>query len=71
MIKEVLRYPPECGLSHVAALDENGDEIPAFTGKYQEVRVKILARAPKGVKFFHSIWGLKGLEKQEVSRKEW
>jgi len=68
MIKEVLRYP---GVPDVVAFDENGDEIPEFTGKYLDVREKILARAPKNAKFFHSIWGAKGLVKQEVSRKAW
>ena len=85
MIKEALRYPQgvdstrpwyedmqgKGGSYPVVAFDENGYEIPEFTGEYHDVRVKILARAPKGAKFFHSIWGLKGLEKQEVSRKDW
>ena len=68
MIKEVLTYP---GVGEVVAFDKNGDEIPEFTGKYWDVQVKILARAPKDAKFFHSHWGLRGLVKQEVSREEW
>ncbi len=64
MINEVIRV--QNGM--VLVFDEKGDQIPELQGRYQDVRVKILARAPKSAKFFHSIWGLK---EQKVSRKEW
>lgn len=71
MIKEAFRYPKGETIDPVVVFDEKGEQMPEFTGEYQDVRVKILARAPKSAKFFHGIWGAKGLVKQEVSRKEW
>ena len=70
MISVVIKF--ENGM--VLVFDENGKQMPEFEGKYQDVRVKILARAPKGAKFYHGTWNLLGGQnfiKGEVSRKEW
>ena len=64
MIKEVIKF--QNGM--VMVFDEKGEQIPAYQGRYQEVRAKILARAPGGAKFFHGIWGKSVIV---VSRKDW
>jgi len=47
----------------VMVFDEKGEQMPAYQGRYEEVRAKILAHAPKSAKFFH--------ERDTVARKEW
>ena len=51
MISEVIRFQDDM----VMVLDENCHRMPEFEGRYQDVRVKILAQAPKGTKFFHGL----------------
>jgi len=71
MINEVIRFQND----RVLVFDENGEQMPDLQGRYQDVRVKILARAPKEAKFYHGVWrpllGRHQGLKQEVSRKEW
>lgn len=47
----------------VMVFDEKGEQMPEYQGRYEEVRVKILARAPKGANFFH--------DEKPVARKDW
>ena len=70
MINEVIRS--QNGM--VMVFDKKGEQMPEYQGKYDEVRVKILARAPKEAKFYHGTWnplGGQNFIKGEVSRKEW
>ena len=70
MINQVIRFQNDM----VLVFDENGEQIPEFQGRYQDVRVKILARAPKGAKFYHGTWnplGGQNFIKGEAPRKEW
>lgn len=62
MISEVIKL--ETG--KVLVFDEKGEQIPEFQGSYQDVRVKILARAPRDAKFFHGDW-----PGHPVPRKDW
>lgn len=48
----------------VVVFNEKGDSMPEFQGAYDQVRVKILARAPKGAEFFQVLL-------TPVLRKEW
>jgi len=65
MINEVIRL--DNGM--VLVFDENGEQMPEFQRKYQDVRVKILARAPKGAKFYLGTWK-EPWKEREVPRKE-
>ena len=64
MIDEVIKLPN--GL--VVVFDEEGEQMPEFQGRYQDVRAKILAQAPEGANFFH---GGYPLEKNPIARKDW
>jgi len=70
MIREVIRFQDS---DNVFVFDENGGQMPRYQGKYQAVRAKILARAPKKAKFYHGTWSdpLGIFTKGEVPRKEW
>lgn len=48
MIKKVTKLPN----GMVMVFDEKGKLMPEFQGRYEEVRAKILAHAPKSAKFF-------------------
>ena len=72
MISEVIKFSDDM----VLVFDEKGEQMPRFQGRYEAVRVKILARAPKEAKFFHGLWNPLGGQhvhfvKGEVPRKEW
>ena len=64
MISEVFKF--ETGM--VLVFDEKGEQMPEFQGKYEDVRVKILARAPKEATFYHGTWPQ---GRKLVPRKEW
>jgi hypothetical protein len=49
LIKTVIRIKNDM----VMVFDENGEQIPAYQGRYHEVREKILADAPAGSVFNH------------------
>ena len=73
MISEVIRFQ---GNDMVLVFDEQSEQMPRFQGRYEAVRAKILARAPKEAKFYHGILNPLGGQnvhfiKGEVSRKEW
>jgi len=66
MISEVIKF--QNGM--VMVFDEKGKQMPDFQGRYEGVRVKILAHAPRGAKFFHGVW-LNPLDSTNaVSREE-
>ena len=67
MINEVIRFGASDN-DMVLVFDEKGEQMPRFQGRYEDVRVKILARAPKGAKFYHGIWPQ---GRRLVPRKEW
>ncbi|MBA7610211.1 hypothetical protein ES703_17417 [subsurface metagenome] len=76
MINRAIRF--QNGM--VMVFDENGEQLPEYQGKYEEVKAKILARAPKSTRFFHGTWPKSTPEdwKQKfveplllVIRKEW
>ena len=62
MISKVIRFQDDT----VRVFDEKEKHIPEFEGKYQDVRVKILARAPRSTKFYHV-----STIRAEVLRKDW
>lgn len=62
MISEVRKL--ETG--KILVFDEKGEQMPEFQGKYEDVRIKILTRAPRGTKFFHGDW-----PGNPVPRKDW
>lgn len=64
MISEAIRF--QNGI--VMVFDEKGEQMPEFQGRYEEVRAKILARAPKSTRFFHGVWNVC---EHAVQRKEW
>ncbi len=63
MIQEVIKFSN--GI--VIVFDEKGEQLPQYQGRYEDVRVKILARAPRSAKFFHGEWNLSNA----VFRKDW
>jgi hypothetical protein len=65
MISEVIKFQDN---GMVLVFDEKGEQIVEFQGKYQDVRVKILARAPKKAKFYHGTWPQ---GRSLVPRREW
>jgi hypothetical protein len=71
MISEVIRFQDN---DMVLVFDEQGEQMPRFQGRYEVVKAKILARAPKEAKFFHSVSNPLGGQifiKGEVPRKGW
>lgn len=64
MISEAIRF--QNGM--VVVFDENGEQMPEFQGRYEEVRAKILARAPKSARFFHGVWNV---SESPIHRREW
>ena len=63
MISEVIKFEN----SMVLVFDGRGVQMPEYQGKYNEVRAKILARAPRSTKFYHHISTIRA----EVLRKDW
>lgn len=70
MIDQVLKYG-NIENPLVMVFDEKGEQIPVYQGRYEDVKAKILAHAPKSAKFFHGFldvaWGFG----EAVPRKEW
>ena len=64
MISHVIKF--QNGI--VMVFDEAGEQIPKYQGRYEQVKAKILAHAPKTAKFFHGTWEVSG---SAVLRKEW
>lgn len=64
MIQTVVKF--DNGM--VVVFDEGGEQMPAFQGRYEEVRVRILAHAPASAKFFHSDWPV---FRNPLPRKDW
>jgi len=64
MIQQVIRF----GNDMVIVLDEKGEQMPEYQGRYKEVKDKILADAPPDAKFYLSGWPLLGTN---VKREEW
>lgn len=52
MIQEVIKLQS----GTVMVFDEKGEQMPEFQGRYEDVRLKVLAHAPGGTKFFHGDW---------------
>ncbi|GAI73310.1 unnamed protein product [marine sediment metagenome] len=76
MINKVIRF--QDGM--VLVFDEKREQMPELQGRYEQVRVKILARAPRSAKFFHGTWAKSTPEHLKakfveplspVLRKEW
>lgn len=65
MINEVIRLRN----GDVMVFDENGEEIPWYQGKYEQVRAAILRDAPAQARFFH--WFSDSEEPEPVSRDSW
>lgn len=52
MINNVIRFQNDM----VVVFDENGEQMPEFQGRYDQVKARILARAPASAKFYHGMW---------------
>jgi len=64
MINNVIRFQDDM----VMVFDEKGEQMPEFQGRYDQVKTKILARAPASARFFHGMWNVSS---NAVSRKGW
>jgi hypothetical protein len=53
----------------VMVFDENGEELPEYQGRYNEVRDRIVADAPTGAVFNH--WFGHSLKPDIVPTKKW
>jgi hypothetical protein len=63
MINTVIRSPDNM----VLVFDENGEQMPAYQGKYEEVRKKIMREALAGTVFQKMVKN----QTLRVSRDEW
>ncbi len=52
----------------VLCFDENGEQMPEYQGRYEEVKDKILADAPQSARFFRAVWMVSS---GEIPREEW
>jgi len=52
----------------VLCFDENGEQMPEYQGRYEEVKDKILADAPQSARFFRAVWMVSG---GEIPREKW
>jgi len=52
----------------VMVFDEKGEQLPEYQGRYEDVKAKILAHAPKSARFFRAVWMVSG---GGIPRKEW
>ena len=52
MIDEVIRFSNDI----VLVFDEHGEQVPEFQGYYPQVKIKVLAHAPRGTQFLHMDW---------------
>lgn len=64
MIKNVIKFSN--GI--VVVFDEKGEQMPKYQGRYEQVKAKILAHAPKSAEFFHGAWEL---SPNAIPREEW
>ena len=64
MIKNVIKFSN--GI--VMCFNEKGEQMPKYQGRYEQVKVKILAHAPKSAEFFHGVWTL---SPNAIPRKDW
>ena len=65
MIKTVIRL----GNDMVVVFDAEGEQIPRYQGRYEDVKARILSDAPSGAVFNH--WFGYSLEPKAVSGKNW
>ncbi len=65
MIKSVIRCPNDM----VIVLDEEGEQVPEYQGRYEEVKERILKDAPPETAFGH--WFDYEADIRTVSREEW
>lgn len=59
VIRDVIRSRNDL----VIVFDGRGKQMPAYQGRYEDVRSKILAHAPESARFFH--------EHETIARKDW
>ena len=65
MIKTAIRFQNDM----VMVFDQYGEQIPAYQGKYQDVKEKVLKDAPQEAIFAHG-FSAQG-ELNRVSQEEW
>ena len=65
MIRTIIRSTDDM----VIVFNENGEQIPEYQGRYEEVRDKILNDAPPQARFVHFPYD--ETELKEVPREEW
>jgi len=65
MIKAAIKFRNNM----IMVFDENGEQIPKYQGKYEELKESVLKDAPPDVIFAHGFSDTGGLMK--VSRAEW
>jgi len=64
MIKNAIKFSN--GI--VMVFNEKGEQMPKYQGRYEEVKAKILAHAPKSAEFFHGVWKLSS---KAIQREQW
>lgn len=65
MIKTVIRMKDDL----VMVFDDRGEQMPAYQGKYDEVRERVVKDAPPDAMFLH--WFGSNAIPETVSREEW
>ncbi len=65
MITKIIRLKNDM----VMVFDENGEELPEYQGRYDDVRDRIVADAPTGAVFNH--WFGHSLKPDIVPTKKW
>lgn len=64
MINQVVKFQNDI----VVVFDENGEQMPEYQGRYDDVKERILADAHENAEFFHAVWNL---SENAVPREEW
>lgn len=65
MIQKIIRLKNDT----VMVFDEEGEQMPEYQGRYDDVRDRIMADAPAGAVFNH--WFGYSFKSEEVAPKSW
>ena len=65
MIKTVIRLQNDM----VLVFDENGEQVPQYQGRYEDVRGNVLRDAPTGTAFNH--WLGSAVKTETVAKERW
>ena len=65
MIKTVIRLQNDM----VLVFDENGEQVPQYQGRYEDVRGNVLRDAPTGTAFNH--WFCHPVKAETMAKERW